>query len=236
MKSKIFLVFSCLVFLISVIWFMFVTISERTLGESQQPANMFGKSNEDIRQAKIIAPESQYDELSGFTDAELEAALDYLEALDAESAPREKPRAQEIQAETSEFGAFEEQNNASGSNPDLKKTFEFYKGNLARHWEIAHKITPLMDKIVELDESMDELDNRMNGITGRSEERLKLREAYRQLQKERAEVSIALEPLNELQAQVDKEWKDYLWTRHGMSNSQFLETHGTALRSWLANQ
>ena len=93
-----------------------------------------------------------------------------------------------------------------------------------------------MNKIVELDERMDDLDNRMNEITGRSEERQKLRETYRQLQNERAEVSIALEPLDELQAQVDKEWKDYLWAHHGMSNSQFFESHGMALRSWLANQ
>ena len=57
-----------------------------------------------------------------------------------------------------------------------------------------------------------------------------------QLQNEGAEVSTALEPLDELQAQVDKEWKDYLWAHHGMSNSQFLESQGTAIRSWLADQ
>ena len=72
--------------------------------------------------------------------------------------------------------------------------------------------------------------------SNRGEDNSELRETYRQLQKERAEVSVALEPLNELQAQVDKEWKDYLWAHHGMSNSQFLEAHGTALRSWLASQ
>ncbi len=237
MKSKIFLFFSCIVFLVSVIYFAFVTIRGKIHAKSEQPpSKMSANLNEDHRYAKTVAPNPRQNELSRLTDAELEAAIKLLDALDAESGAAEGPQAQEMPLANSEFDLSEEQNTASRADPGLKATFEFYKGNLARHWEIAHQTTPLMNKIVELDESMDELDNRTNEITGRSEERQKLRETYRQLQKERAEVSIALEPLDELQAQVDKEWKDYLWTHHGMSNSQFLEAHGTALRSWLANQ
>ena len=237
MKSKIFLYFSCSVFLISVIYFAFVTIRGKTYAKTkQQPLEISANSNEGYRYAKTVAPNPRQDELSRLTDAELEAVINLLDALDAESGAAEGPQAQEIPLANSEFEMSEEQNIASRIDPGLKATFEFYTRNLARHWEIAHKTTPLMNKIVELDESMDELDNRMNETTGRSEERQKLRETYQQLQKERAEVSIALEPLDELQAQVDKEWKDYLWAHHGMSNSQFLETHGTALRSWLANQ
>ena len=237
MKSKIFLFFSCLVFLISLIYFAFVTIrgnsyAKHEQGQSKISANL----NEDYRYAKTIAPIPRQDGFSELTDAELEAAIKLFDALDAESSAVEGPQIQEIPLAVSEFDMFEEQNIASGTEPGLKATFEFYKRNLARHWEIAHQTTPLMSKIVELDESMDELDNRMNEITGRSKERLKLRETYRQLQKERAEVSIALEPLDQLQAEVEKDWKDYLWAHHGMSNSQFLEAHGTALRSWLGNR
>ncbi|MDE0300756.1 MAG: hypothetical protein OXN17_19125 [Candidatus Poribacteria bacterium] len=237
MKSKLFLFFSCLVFLISVIYIAFVSIRGKIHAKSEQPpSKMSANLNENYRYAKTIAPKPRQDEFSELTDAELEAALEYLGALDAQSGTVEKPQAQDTQFAISESDTFEEQDIASGTDPGLKATFEFYKRNLTRHWEIAHQTTPLMNKIVELDESMDDLDNRMNEITGRSEERQKLRKTYRQLQKERAEVSIALEPLDELQAQVDKEWKDYLWAHHGMSNSQFLEAHGTALRSWLASQ
>ena len=237
MKSKIFLFFSCLVFLISVIYFAFVTIRGRTNAASQQASSkMLAKLNEDLYDGRVAAPKPRHDEFSEFTDAELEAALRYLDALDAESAPRGIPGAQEVQPETSEFGIFEAQDTTIGIGSRLEATFEFYKGNLARHWEIAHETNPLMNKIVELDESMDELSNHMIENSNRGEDNSELRETYRQLQKERAEVSVALEPLNELQAQVDKEWKDYLWAHHGMSNSQFLEAHGTALRSWLASQ
>ena len=183
-----------------------------------------------------MVPGPRQDEFSEFTDAELESVLQSLDALYAESAPRGIPGAQGVQPETSEFGMFEAQDTASGIDSRLEATFEFYKGNLAQHWEIAHKTTPVMNKIVELDESMDELSNHMIENSNRGEDNSELRETYRQLQKERAEVSTALEPLDELQAQVDKEWKDYLWAHHRMSNSQFLESHGTALRSWLADQ
>ena len=237
MKSKMFLFFSCLVFLVSVIYFVFVSIRGKIYAKSQQPpSKMSANLNEDYRYVKTIAPKPRQDEFRELTDAELEAAIKLLDALDAESGAAEGPQAQEMPLANSEFDLSEEQNTASRTDRGLKATFEFYKRNLSRHWEIAHQTTPLMNKIVELDENIDELDNRMNEITGRSEERQKLRETYRQLQKERAEVSIALEPLDELQAQVDKEWKDYLWAHHGMSNSQFLEAHGTALRSWLASQ
>ncbi len=237
MKSKIFLYVSCFVFLISVIYFAFVTIiGESYTNQEQGHRKITAILNEDHRYAKTVAPKPRQDEFRELTDAELEAAIKLLDALDAESGAVEEPQAEEIPLAISEFDMLEKQNIASRADPGLKATFEFYKKNLTRHWEIAHQTTPLMNKIVELDESMDELDNRMNEMTGRSEERQKLRETYRQLQKERAEVSIALEPLDELQAKVDTEWKDYLWTHHGMSNSQFLEAHGTALRSWLANQ
>ena len=236
MKSKMFLYFSCFVFLISVIYFAFVTIRGKVYAKhEQQPSKISTDLNEDYRYAKTIVKPRQ-DEFSEFTDAELEAALQYLDALDAESAPRGIPGAQEVQPETSEFGIFEAQDTASGIGSHLEATFEFYKGNLARHWEIAHKTTPLMNKIVELDESMAELSNHMIENSNRGDDNSELREIYRQLQKEKAEVSAALEPLDELQAQVDKEWKDYLWAHHGMSNNQFLESHGTALRSWLASQ
>lgn len=237
MKSKIFLYVSCSVFLISVIYFAFVTIRGKTYAKTkQQPSEISANLNEGYRYTKTVAPNPRQDELSRLTDAELEAALEYLGALGAQSGAVEKSQAQDTQLAASEFDTFEEQDIANIIDSGLDATFEFYTRNLARHWEIAHQTTPLMNKIVELDESMDDLDNRMNEITGRSEERLKLRETYRQLQKERAEVSIALEPLDELQAEVDKEWKDYLWAHYGMSKGQFLETHGTALRSWLANQ
>lgn len=237
MKSKLFLFFSCLVFLISVIYFAFVSIRGKIHAKSEQPpSKMSANLNENYRYAKTIAPKPRQDEFRELTDAELEAAIKLLDALDAESGAAEEPQAQEIPLAISEFDLSEEQNIASRTDRGLKATFEFYTRNLARHWEIAHQTTPLMNKIVELDESMDDLDNRMNEITGRSEERQKLRETYRQLQKERAEVSISLEPLDELQAHVDKEWKDYLWAHHRMSNSQFLEAHGSALRSWLASQ
>lgn len=237
MKSKMFLFFSCLVFLISLIYFAFVTIrgkihARREQGSSKISANL----NEDYQYAKTIALKPQLNEFRELIDTELEAAIKLLDALDAESGAVEEPQAEKIPLAISEFDLSDEQNIASRTDPRLKATFEFYTGNLARHWKIADQTTPLMNKIVELDESMDDLDNRMNETTGRSEERQKLRETYRQLQKERVEVSIALEPLDELQAEVDKEWKDYLWAHHGMSNSQFLEAHGTALRSWLASQ
>ena len=237
MKSKCFMLFSCLVFLISAIYFAFVTIREKTYAtHEQQPSNTSANLNEDYRYAKTVTLKPRHDEFSEFTDAELEAAIELLEALDTDSRPQEKPGAQEVQLATSEFGMFEEQDIASGIGSRMEATFEFYKGNLARHWEIAHKTTPLMNRIVTLDEDMDEISNRMNGIPVRSEEYRELSETYRQLQEERAEVGIALEPLNELQTQVDKEWKDYLWAHHRMSNSQFLEAHGTALRSWLADR
>lgn len=237
MKSRFFLYFSCFVFLISVVYFAFVTIRDNSYAKYEQGQSKISANlNEDYRYAKTIAPIPRQDGFSELTDAELEAAIKLLDALDAESGAAEGPQAQELTLAISEFGLSDEQKVASRTDPRLKATFEYYKGNLARHWKIAHQTTPLMNKIVELDESMDELDNRMNETTGRSEERQKLRETYRQLQKERAEVSIALEPLDELQAQVDNEWKDYLLAHHGMSNSQFLEAHGTALRSWLANQ
>ena len=237
MKSKMFLFLSCFVFLISLIYFAIVTSRGKTYARHEQgSSNVSADLNEDYRYAYTIAPKPRQDEFRELTDAELEAAIKFFDAIGAQSGAVEKSQAQDTQLTASEFDTFEEQDIASRTDPRLKATFEFYKGNLARHWEIAHQTTPLMNKIVELDESMDDLDNRMNEITGRSEERLKLRETYRQLQKERAEVGIALEPLDELQAQVDKEWKDYLWAHHGMSNSQFLEAHGTALRSWLTNQ
>ena len=237
MKSKMFLYFSCFVFLISVIYFAFVTIRGKVYAKhEQQPSKISTDLNEDYRYAKTIALKPRQDEFSEFTDAELEAALRYLDALDAESAPRGIPGAQEVQPETSEFGIFEAQDTASGIGSHLEATFEFYKGNLARHWEIAHKTTPLMNKIVELDEDMDELSNLRVEKSNRGEDDSELADTYRQLQKERIEVSAALEPLEELQAQVEMERKDYLWTQHGMSNSQFLEAHGTALRSWLASQ
>ena len=237
MKSKIFLFFSCLVFLISVIYFAFVSIRGKIHAKSEQPpSKMSANLIENYRYTKTIAPKPRQDEFRELTDAELETAIKFFDAIDAESGAVEKPQTQDTQLSISEFDTFEKQGIASIIDSGLEATFEFYTRNLARHWEIAHQTTPLMNKIVELDESMDDLDNRMNETTGRSEERQKLRETYRQLQKERAEVSIALEPLDELQAQVDKEWKDYLWAHHGMSNSQFLETHGMALRSWLASQ
>lgn len=237
MKSKIFLFFSCFVFLISVIYFAFVTIRGEIYSESQQQSSKISANlNGDYNYAKTMVLGPQHNEFREFTDAELEAALQYLDALDAESAPRGIPGAQEVQPETSEFGIFEAQDTTIEIGSRLEATFEFYKGNLVRHWEIAHETTPLMNKIVELDESMDELSNHMIENSNRGEDNSELRETYRQLQKERAEVSTALEPLDELQAQVDKEWKDYLWAHHGMSNSRFLESHGTALRSWLADQ
>ena len=237
MKSKMFLFFSCFVFLISLIYFAFVTIRGKTYARHEQGSSkIFSNLNEDYQYAKTVVLKPRQDRFSELTDAELETAIKLLDALDAESGAAEGPQAQELPLAISEFDLSEEQNVASRTDPRLKATFEFYKGNLARHWEIAHQTTPLMNKIVEFDESMADLDNRMNEITGRSEEHQKLRETYRQLQKERAEVSIALEPLDELQAQVDKEWKDYLWAHHGMSSSQFLEVHGAALRSWLASQ
>ena len=158
MKTKIFLLFSYLVFLLSVLYFAFVSISERIQSSNQrQPSKLSAVSNEDYRYAKTIVPSPQHNEFSEFTDAELEAAIELLDALDDESGLNEKPQAQEIQPETSDFGMFEEQDIASRTDPDLEKTFEFYKGNLARHWDIAHKTTPLMNKLVRLDEETDEL-------------------------------------------------------------------------------
>lgn len=162
MKSKIFLFFSCLVFLMSVIYFAFVTIRGRTNAASQQASSkMLAKLNEDLYDGRVAAPKPRHDEFSAFTDAELEAAIELLDAMDTESNSEEIPLIQDLQLATSEIGMFEEQDAASGTGSRLEATFEFYKGNLARHWEIAHETNPLMNKIVELDESMDELSNHM---------------------------------------------------------------------------
>ncbi|MDE0503947.1 MAG: hypothetical protein OXI86_07700, partial [Candidatus Poribacteria bacterium] len=163
MKSKLFLFFSCLVFLISVIYIAFVSIRGKIHAKSEQPpSKMSANLNENYRYAKTIAPKPRQDEFSELTDAELEAAIKLLDALDAESGAAEGPQAQEMPLANSEFDLSEEQNTASRTDRGLKATFEFYKRNLSRHWEIAHQTTPLMNKIVELDENIDELDNRMN--------------------------------------------------------------------------
>lgn len=240
MKSKTFLLFSCLVFSVSVIYFAFVTIKGKTRTKSQQPPEVFRKLNEDNYQAKIITSDLQYEELNGLTDAELEAAIEFLDTLNDElNSTGFERELQEGQSETLNPAIFDTQGSEKGSDSDLEKMetmFRFYKRNLDRHWDIAYKTTPIMKRLVELDENTDELDNLIIEKSNRGEDVSELREEYRQLQKERVEISEALEPLDKLQAQVDKEWADYLWTNHGMSNSQFLETYREALRSWLANQ
>ena len=93
MKSKFFLYFSCLVFLISLIYFAFVTIRGKTYARHEQRSSKISANlNEDYRYAKTIAPRPRQDELSGLTDAELEAAIKLFDALDAESGAVENHR------------------------------------------------------------------------------------------------------------------------------------------------
>ena len=238
--ARKFLVFSCLVFLISIVYFIYTRYQMHTENKNQQEvtAELEAPSVGHVSISRSSQPKTE-DSNPEPTEEELAAFeaflsnLEELEELEELDGTTETIQPEEV-AETE---VSETEGDDTGISPELEEMFIHYKEVfLNRSREVSLEIAPFMRRIVELDERTDELDNLMTEKSNRGEPHQELREEYRQLSEERNEVFVALEPLDERRAQVYEDWEEYLLANHGIDSTTFNETYNEALRSWLANQ
>ena len=235
--ARKFLVFSCLVFLISIVYFIYTRYQLNTENKNQQEvtAELEAPSVGYVYTSRSSQPKTE-DSNPEPTEEEwaaFEAFLSNLEELEELEGTTETIQPEGV-AETEAYSA---EGDDTGISPELEEMFIHYKEVfLNQTREVDREITPFMRRIVELDERMDELDNLMTEKSNRGEPHQELREEYRQLFEERHEVFVALEPLDEQMAQIHQEWEEYLLANHGIDSTTFRETYNEALRSWFANQ
>ena len=239
--ARKFLVFSCLVFLISIVYSIYTRYQMHTENKNQQEVTAeleapsvghVSISRSSQPKTEDSNPEPTEEELAAF-----EVFLSNLEELEELEGTTETTQFEEVFEEVAEAEVSETEGDDTGISPELKEMFIHYKEVfLNRSREVSREIAPFMRRIVELDERTDELDNLMTEKSNRGEPHQELREEYRQLSEERNEVFVALEPLDERRAQVYEDWEEYLLANHGIDSTTFNETYNEALRSWLANQ
>ena len=238
--ARKFLGFSCLVFLISIVYFIYSRHQlqpesknrhnqQKVAVELEAPVTRHISASRSAQpKTENSNPEPTEEEWAAFL-----AFLNNLEELEESEGTTETTQPEEV-AETEVYGA---DGGDRGISPELEEMFIHYKEVfLNRSREISQERAPFMRRVVEIDEWMDELDNLMTEKSNRGEPHQELREEYRQLSEERNEVFVALEPLDERRAQVFEEWEEYLLTNHGIDSTTFNETYTDALRAWFANQ
>ena len=237
---KKFLAFSCLILLISIVYFIHTRYQTHTERKNQQDvsAELEAPSVGHISTSRSSQPKTE-DSNPEPTEEEwaaFEEFLGNLEELEELEGTTEMTQIEEV-AEADEVATSKTESDDTGISPELEKMFIHYKEVvLNRSREISQEIAPFMRRIVEYDERMDELDNLVTEKSNRDEPHQQLMEEYRQLSEQRNEVFVALEPFNERRAQVYEEWEEYLLTNHGIDSTTFHETYNETLRSWFANQ
>lgn len=227
-----FLAFSCLVLLISIVYFIYTSYRLHTENKNQQ--EMVVELEEPfvgVGPSSFSQPQPESSNLES-TEGEWEAFEGKVKDFESfgeitETTQLEGGIATEI-SETEDVD--------TEISSELEEMFIYYKGYLERRRKVSRKIAHLMRQFVELDERIEELGNLIIETTNRGEEHQELVEERQQLYEDKDEVSIALEPHDKHAAQLDQEWEEYLQTYHGIDSTTFRETHAEDLRSWLANQ
>ena len=192
-----FLVFSCLVFLISIVYFIYTKYQMHTENKNQQEvtAELEAPSVGHVSTIRSSQPKTE-DSNPEPTEEELaafEVFLSNLEELEELDGTTETTQFEEVaEADTSET-----ESDDTGISPELEEMFIYYKGHLDRFREVERKVVPLMRRVVELDERIEELGNLIMEKTNRGEAHQELVGARQQLYEERDEVSETLEPLGE---------------------------------------
>lgn len=229
--------FSCLVFLISIVYFIYTRYQLNTENKNQQEVTAeleapsvgyVSTSRSSQPKTEDSNPEPTEEEWAAF-----EAFLSNLEELEELEGTTETIQPEGV-AETEAYSA---EGDDTGISPELEGMFIHYKEVfLNRTREVDREITPFMRRIVEIDERMEELFDAIMEKSNRGEEHQELLDARMQLYEERVEVSEALEPLDEQMAQIHQDWEEYLLANHGIDSTTFNETYTEALRTWFANQ
>ena len=237
--ARKFLGFSCLVFLISIVYFIYTRHQLQPESKNRQNQQKVTAELEAPVTGRISTirssqpktedsnPEPTEEEWAAFV-----AFLSNLEELEESEGTTETTQPEEV-AETEVYGA---DGGDTGISPELEEMFIYYKGYLDRFRVYDQEVASLMRNVVEIDERMDELFDAIMEKANRGEEHQELLDARMQLYEERAEISEALEPLGERMAQLQEELNEYLLTNHGIDSTTFNETYTDALRAWFANQ
>lgn len=223
---KRFLLFACLVFLASVVYFIYTTLNQQILTKELQQT--IQKSNENV--AKHVPRVSP----SKFKRGQLTSGEEKV----FEQSFQESFGGTENEELTfaPEMGTDGTKAKSEISSEELETLFLFVVVDEWRDKNIAHgeKTVPLMRDYVALGDIEQELLLAIDGTSG--EENQRLHEEFRLIQSEKEDISNTLAPLDREMEQANQELEQYLDTNYGLTIVAFFDTYREDFDSWRESQ
>ena len=219
---KKFLLFSCLVFLVAVIYFIYTTFKLRSLSEVQQQTVQ--ESNEDYRRYMPPADFSNVEkQLSSHEEKErgetleqtLQTSLEKTQDAGVVYTPGIELNDKELNSEI---------------DPELVMLFIVV--NEWRDKNVAHgeQTAPFMREYATLSDTEQELIIAIDGTS--EEETRRLYEELRRVQSEKESIANQLEPYDREMERITQEFEEYLETNYGLTINSFFESYSEEFESW----
>lgn len=218
-----FLLFSCLVFLVAVIYFIYTTFNLRSLSEERLETIQESNAN-NIR----------YIPRTDLSESDRRQLFSH-EKDEKEGMPEQTHQGSREETQTTEFIPAPETDTTdtepdSGIDPKLEMLFvavNEWRGNNVAHGELT---APLMNEYAKLSRAEGDLLLAIDGTSG--EENRRLDEELRQVQREKESISNQLAPYDREQERITQELERFLETNYGLTIKTFFENYREDFDSW----
>ena len=218
-----FLLFSCLVFLVALVYFIYTSFTLRTLTEERKATIQESKENFNQHIPRVDSSESDQNQLFSHEEERVEGMLEQTDLGSLE----ETQDAGFVPIPEMEFNGTEID---SGIDPELEMLFvvvnEWRDKNVA-HGELT---APLMREYAELGHAEGDLILAIDGTSG--EETQRLYEELRQVQSEKENIANLLEPYDREMERNTQKLERYLETNYGLTIHSFFESYRGEFDSW----
>ena len=234
---KKFLVFSCLILLISIVYFIHTRCQMHTESKNQQKVtgeleapsvghvSASRSSQPRIEESNPVPTEEEWAAFEEFL-----GNLEELERTLEGTTETTQPEPEGItDAEVYEASS-ETEGDDTGISPELKATFIVVNDWRDTQRAYFEKIDPLMREYAPLGEIEVGIIHAISGTSG--EENRRLHEELRQVQSKKQELADLMAPFGRAREQANQELVQYLQENHGMDMQQFFDTHGEVFESW----
>ena len=220
---KKFLLFSCLVFLVAVVYFIYTTFKLRFLNEVHQ--HRVQESKQDFRR---YIPRADFSNLGQkqLSSHEREEREEMLEQTLLTS-PEKSEDAGFIYSPKIELNE-----NGLNSEIDPELVMLFVVVNEWRDKNVAHgeQISPLMNEYAKLSRAEGDLLLAIDGTSG--EENRRLDEELRRVQSEKESIAKQMDPYDREMERITQEFEEYLETNYGLTIAAFFKSYGEEFDSW----